>query len=118
MWLLACRASTGYLSRMTQWKVSLYRRRYPVVVSSNHPEQSKLAVSSSATIADEDVKGSLKLGLFSYPVLQAADILVYRYDNPRAASTSTLSNSKRLKEQRMFLSEKTSVSTLSLPGSA
>jgi tryptophanyl-tRNA synthetase len=27
---------------------------------------------------DDDVKASLKLGLFSYPVLQAADILVYR----------------------------------------
>ncbi|KAK3901921.1 hypothetical protein C8A05DRAFT_44535 [Staphylotrichum tortipilum] len=37
-WILSCTASTGYLSRMTQWK---------------H-------------------------GLFSYPVLQAADILLYR----------------------------------------
>lgn len=42
------------------------------------PEKSKLSVSSSATVSDEEVKASLKLGLFSYPVLQAADILVYR----------------------------------------
>ncbi|SPN98300.1 related to tryptophan-tRNA ligase, mitochondrial [Cephalotrichum gorgonifer] len=59
MWILACRASTGYLSRMTQWK-------------------SKLSVASSTTLFDEDVRSSLKLGLFSYPVLQAADILLYR----------------------------------------
>ncbi|GKT43780.1 tuberculostearic acid methyltransferase UfaA1 [Colletotrichum spaethianum] len=49
----------GYLSRMTQWK-------------------SKLSLSSDATILDEGAKASLKLGLFSYPVLQAADILVHR----------------------------------------
>ncbi|GJC86859.1 tryptophan--tRNA ligase, mitochondrial [Colletotrichum liriopes] len=40
--------------------------------------QSKLSLSSDATILDEGAKASLKLGLFSYPVLQAADILVHR----------------------------------------
>lgn len=52
MWILSCQASTGYLGRMTQWKDKT---------------------------ADEK-KGSekLKLGLFSYPVLQAADILVHQ----------------------------------------
>jgi tryptophanyl-tRNA synthetase len=59
MWILSCRASVGYLSRMTQWK-------------------SKLSLASSATMLDDRAKSSLKLGLFSYPVLQAADILVYR----------------------------------------
>ncbi|KAF5521732.1 Tryptophan--tRNA ligase [Colletotrichum aenigma] len=59
MWILSCTASMGYLSRMTQWK-------------------SKLSLSSDATILDESAKASLKLGLFSYPVLQAADILVHR----------------------------------------
>ncbi|OHW96366.1 tryptophanyl-tRNA synthetase [Colletotrichum incanum] len=59
MWILSCTASMGYLSRMTQWK-------------------SKLSLSSDATILDEGAKASLKLGLFSYPVLQAADILVHR----------------------------------------
>ncbi|KAF4120255.1 LOW QUALITY PROTEIN: tryptophanyl-tRNA synthetase [Geosmithia morbida] len=60
MWILSCTASVGYLSRMTQWK-------------------SKLNVSSTSTLEDKSVGGQLKLGLFSYPVLQAADILVHRY---------------------------------------
>ncbi|ROT38869.1 tryptophanyl-tRNA synthetase [Sodiomyces alkalinus F11] len=59
MWILSCIASTGYLSRMTQWK-------------------SKLGLSPDTTLQDGGVKASLKLGLFSYPVLQAADILVHR----------------------------------------
>ncbi|PHH49531.1 37S ribosomal protein S10, mitochondrial [Ceratocystis fimbriata CBS 114723] len=59
MWILSCTSSVGYLSRMTQWK-------------------SKLSMSSTTNIQDEKARASLKLGLFSYPVLQAADILVYR----------------------------------------
>ncbi|TDZ25020.1 Tryptophan--tRNA ligase [Colletotrichum orbiculare MAFF 240422] len=59
MWILSCTASMGYLSRMTQWK-------------------SKLSLSSEATVQDDRAKATLKLGLFSYPVLQAADILVHR----------------------------------------
>ncbi|KAK5167544.1 Tryptophan--tRNA ligase, mitochondrial [Saxophila tyrrhenica] len=52
MWILSCQASTGYLGRMTQWKDK----------TSNEKENSE----------------RLKLGLFSYPVLQAADVLVHR----------------------------------------
>ncbi|KAL1641642.1 Tryptophan--tRNA ligase, mitochondrial [Diplodia intermedia] len=48
MWILSCQASMGYLSRMTQWKSKSAAEKEP------------------------------KLGLFSYPVLQAADILVHR----------------------------------------
>ncbi|KAK2628426.1 hypothetical protein QTJ16_001529 [Diplocarpon rosae] len=59
MWILSCTASMGYLSRMTQWK-------------------SKLSLSDNASPLDESSKSKLKLGLFSYPVLQAADILVHR----------------------------------------
>ncbi|KAL7808449.1 tryptophanyl-tRNA synthetase [Trichoderma gracile] len=59
MWILACTASVGYLSRMTQWK-------------------SKLSLASSSTLENKSVGSKLKLGLFSYPVLQAADILVHR----------------------------------------
>ncbi|KIW00704.1 tryptophan-tRNA ligase [Verruconis gallopava] len=55
MWILSCTASVGYLSRMTQWK-------------------SKLALEDNAKPFDTP----LQLGLFSYPVLQAADILVHR----------------------------------------
>ncbi|KAK3368207.1 hypothetical protein B0H63DRAFT_72486 [Podospora didyma] len=58
-WILSCTASTGYLSRMTQWK-------------------SKLSVSEDADFMDNKVKKSLKHGLFSYPILQAADILVHQ----------------------------------------
>ena len=56
MWILSCRASMGYLSRMTQWK-------------------SKVQLTESASPYDTPSP----LGLFSYPVLQAADILLYRY---------------------------------------
>jgi tryptophanyl-tRNA synthetase len=56
MWILSCNASMGYLSRMTQWK-------------------SKISVEEKISPFDTP----LKLGLFSYPVLQAADILIHRY---------------------------------------
>ncbi|TGO60131.1 hypothetical protein BCON_0038g00480 [Botryotinia convoluta] len=59
MWILSCTASMGYLSRMTQWK-------------------SKLSLEDDASPLDGGNKSKLKLGLFSYPVLQAADILVHR----------------------------------------
>jgi tryptophanyl-tRNA synthetase len=52
MWILSCFASTGYLGRMTQWK--------------------------EKTAGEREDSERLKLGLFSYPVLQAADILLYR----------------------------------------
>lgn len=59
MWILSCTASVGSLSRMTQWK-------------------SKLTLSDEVSALDStSVKARLKLGLFSYPVLQAADILLY-----------------------------------------
>ncbi|KAL2164055.1 hypothetical protein VTH06DRAFT_3269 [Thermothelomyces fergusii] len=58
-WILSCTASTGYLSRMTQWK-------------------SKMQLGENASLDDPKARKSLKHGLFSYPVLQAADILLYR----------------------------------------
>ncbi|KAF4336242.1 tryptophanyl-tRNA synthetase [Fusarium beomiforme] len=58
MWILSCTASVGYLSRMTQWK-------------------SKLNICETDRMTDKSAS-NLKLGLFSYPVLQAADILVHR----------------------------------------
>ncbi|EXJ80264.1 tryptophanyl-tRNA synthetase [Capronia coronata CBS 617.96] len=59
MWILSTFASTGYLSRMTQWK-------------------SKLNLPDTANLDSDEATAKLKLGLFSYPVLQAADILLYR----------------------------------------
>ncbi|KAL2816363.1 hypothetical protein BDW59DRAFT_153258 [Aspergillus cavernicola] len=58
-WILSTVASTGYLSRMTQWK-------------------SKLQLPEDASLENSEVRTKLRLGLFSYPVLQAADILVHR----------------------------------------
>ena len=58
MWILSCQASMGYLSRMTQWK-------------------SKLDLAENANPLEQSSTSKLKLGLFSYPVLQAADILLY-----------------------------------------
>lgn len=61
MWILSCHASMGYLARMTQWKT-------------------KTGVSDDANPMETSAsdKPALKLGLFSYPVLQAADILLYQ----------------------------------------
>ncbi|KAF8457944.1 hypothetical protein BGX38DRAFT_1308491 [Terfezia claveryi] len=56
MWLLSCGASMGMLNRMTQWK-----------------DKSK----SGEAVKEATSVPALKLGLFSYPVLQAADILVH-----------------------------------------
>ncbi|KAI0389404.1 hypothetical protein F5Y17DRAFT_462764 [Xylariaceae sp. FL0594] len=58
-WILSCTASMGYLSRMTQYK-------------------SKLLAENKQANLEEAMSKKLKLGLFSYPVLQAADILVHR----------------------------------------
>ncbi|KAI1005210.1 hypothetical protein K3495_g3006 [Podosphaera aphanis] len=59
MWILSCTASIGYLSRMTQWK-------------------SKCGMMGSTTLEKLGSDAKVKLGLFSYPVLQAADILIHK----------------------------------------
>ncbi|KAL3236576.1 tryptophan--tRNA ligase MSW1 [Nakaseomyces bracarensis] len=57
-WMLSTLAPMGYLNRMTQWK-------------------SKSNLKEDREASDKEI-GAVKLGLFSYPVLQAADILIYR----------------------------------------
>jgi tryptophanyl-tRNA synthetase len=74
---------------MTQWKVSNPQRLIGTLelrnIAHEQPpltpscQQSKLNLGSSSQLGDKSVGTSLKLGLFSYPVLQAADILVHRY---------------------------------------
>lgn len=45
-----------------------------------HGNQSKLGVGENASpLESANVRSRLKLGLFSYPVLQAADVLLYEY---------------------------------------
>ncbi|AHY75246.1 ADI_G0012240.mRNA.1.CDS.1 [Saccharomyces cerevisiae] len=61
-WLLSTLASMGLLNRMTQWK------------SKSNIKQS---TNGDYLVNDSDV-GKVRLGLFSYPVLQAADILLYK----------------------------------------
>ncbi|KII89425.1 hypothetical protein PLICRDRAFT_41079 [Plicaturopsis crispa FD-325 SS-3] len=58
-WLLGCTAPMGKLRRMTTWK-------------------SRLATSRNANDESEVNESLLNVGLFTYPVLQAADILAYR----------------------------------------
>ncbi|SCU93040.1 LAMI_0E13014g1_1 [Lachancea mirantina] len=54
-WILSTLTPMGYLNRMTQWK-------------------SKANVNDNSS---DEAMQAVKLGLFSYPVLQAADILLY-----------------------------------------
>ncbi|KAF9460884.1 hypothetical protein BDZ94DRAFT_1264946 [Collybia nuda] len=58
-WLLSCLTPVGKLRRMTTWK-------------------SRLATSRNANDESEVDESLLNTGLFTYPVLQAADILAYR----------------------------------------
>lgn len=76
MWILSCTASVGYLSRMTQWKVCRSLALGHILFDDS---QTKLALPSETSALDSGAKAKLKLGLFSYPVLQAADILLYGF---------------------------------------
>jgi tryptophanyl-tRNA synthetase len=55
-WILGCTTSYGELTRMTQFK------------------------DKSDQLHEKDKEAFVSLGLFAYPVLQAADILIYRAD--------------------------------------
>lgn len=57
MWILTCLTSMGALNRMTQWKL-----------------KAKL----ENGMINEQTFGQTKAGLLNYPILQAADILIYR----------------------------------------
>jgi len=59
-WILSCITPVGKLRRMTTWK-------------------SRLASSRNANDESEVDESMLNAGLLTYPVLQAADILAYRY---------------------------------------
>lgn len=58
-WVLTCLTSMGALNRMTQWKL-------------------KSKVSDSSSIFEDEVLSKTKAGIFTYPSLQAADILLYK----------------------------------------
>ncbi|KAG0206319.1 Tryptophan--tRNA ligase, mitochondrial [Mortierella sp. GBA30] len=59
-WILNCMTPVGWLARMTQWKT-------------------KLGVTKGASsLEDVSATAGLQLGLFAYPVLMAADVLLYK----------------------------------------
>ncbi|KAF9433241.1 Tryptophan--tRNA ligase, mitochondrial, partial [Entomortierella beljakovae] len=59
-WILNCMTPVGWLARMTQWK-------------------SKMGISTGAQgLEDVNATKGLQLGLFAYPVLMAADVLLYK----------------------------------------
>ena len=64
--------------------------------------QARLAASRNANDESEVDESLLNAGLFTYPVLQAADILAYRY----TFHNGTISLIKDHSGQRMSLSEK------------
>ena len=59
-WILNCITPIGWLSRMTQWKTKIQEQK------------------NIQSIEDIDISVGSDLGLFAYPVLQAADILLYK----------------------------------------
>ncbi|KAF9171402.1 hypothetical protein BGX20_007650 [Mortierella sp. AD010] len=59
-WLLNCMTPVGWLARMTQWKAKMGITR------------------GSQSLEDIEATKGLQLGLFAYPVLMAADVLLYK----------------------------------------
>jgi tryptophanyl-tRNA synthetase len=55
-WILFCRTPVGWVKRMHQWKTK----------------------TGTGTLNGEDGNPSLNVGLLSYPILQAADIMLYK----------------------------------------
>lgn len=78
----------GRLQRMTTWKVRLSLPAMEDIIDQPSQNlgrliltltlQSKLAVSKNAADEESITEADLKLGLLAYPVLQAADIMLYK----------------------------------------
>jgi tryptophanyl-tRNA synthetase len=79
-WLLACTARMGWLNRMTQFKdkggndaEAAFRAGYTLGQSEALGDPS----ASEAWAAYDQNRPSVGVGLFAYPILQAADVLLY-----------------------------------------
>ena len=76
-WILGTLAPMGLLNSMTQWKVRSHSAG--LMKAKLEQAQSKgLVPRPKANEISSDFGGS-RLGLFAYPVLQAADILLYKF---------------------------------------
>ena len=73
-WILSCEAGMGWLSRIPTWREKLHLELGRAGDDNVNMDISSLLQSSPNPKSQE----RLKLGLFSYPVLQAADILLYQ----------------------------------------
>ncbi|PVV02815.1 hypothetical protein BB560_002722 [Smittium megazygosporum] len=67
MWILSCITPIGQLNRMTQWKSKAKILSKETTLSSKNGEEQS-----------DDLSVQVYSGLFMYPVLQAADILLYQ----------------------------------------
>ncbi|KAJ1953930.1 Tryptophan--tRNA ligase, mitochondrial [Linderina pennispora] len=65
LWVLGCITPVGWLNRMTQWKSKLQ-------------QQGQLVGQTDALNVHAPAAQGLLAGLFTYPVLMAADILLYK----------------------------------------
>ncbi|KAH6562593.1 hypothetical protein BASA62_009045 [Batrachochytrium salamandrivorans] len=94
-WLLFCRTPVSWVSRMHQWKTKLHLApdsdTAMSVSDASHAGTTHLAsdISAMASVTQGDradhgdnnsseLSSNLNVGLLSYPILQAADILLYR----------------------------------------
>jgi tryptophanyl-tRNA synthetase len=75
-WILSCMSPFGRLRRMTTWKVNTF---CSLTVSCLITlRQSRLAASRNVDDESKMTESFLNVGLFIYPILQAADILIYK----------------------------------------
>ncbi|KAI9103297.1 hypothetical protein DFS34DRAFT_361475 [Phlyctochytrium arcticum] len=79
-WLLFCQTPIGWLSRMHQWKSKLQALQRSNGSLSGTSAAATIALASEKLDDDPTMQG-LNVGLLAYPVLQAADILIYRATN-------------------------------------
>ncbi len=78
-WLLSCVTTINRLSHMTQFKEKS-RKIAAAAAAVSAAGETPSSDASKASIDEQDGGGSSpELGLFAYPVLMAADILLYRY---------------------------------------
>lgn len=84
-WILSCNASVGALARMPTWKEKLAetqsstpRTAPELSAKANEVSMQDETAALLSNTANPTSAERLKLGLFAYPILQAADILLYK----------------------------------------